>query len=144
MNTEEKQITQTSDDRLTVNSSSSTSLTTSRTASQLLVFGEQLSATLQVLPDYLNNLFQVYKNPLIVIGWAIASIVSLKIVFAVLGAVNDIPLLQPILELIGVICGGWFVVRYLISAENRAELGMLLNSLKEYIFGDNRSDNISN
>jgi hypothetical protein len=142
MNTEEKQLAQTSANQLTVNSSES--LTTSNTASQLLIFGEQLSATLKVLPDYLNNLYQAYKSPLIIFGWAIATIVSLKIIFAVLGAVNDIPLLGSILELIGVVCGGWFVVRYLISAQNRAELGTNLNSYKDYIFGGNPSDNTSN
>jgi CAAD domains of cyanobacterial aminoacyl-tRNA synthetase len=133
MNTEEKELTQSS---LTINSSSSTSLTAKNVSEQLIGFGKQLSATVEVMPSYLDNFWQVYKSFITFLGWIVASIVILKILFAVLGAVNEIPLLSPILELIGIICGGWVAVRYLISAENRAELGRILNSAKQYVFGD--------
>ena len=133
MNTEEKELTQSS---LTINSSSSTSLTAKNVSEQLISFGKQLSATLEVMPSYLDNFWQVYKSLITFIGWVVASIVALKIVFAVLGAINDIPLLSPILELIGIVCGGWVTVRYLINAESRAELGRILNSAKQYVVGD--------
>lgn len=133
MNTEEKELTQSS---LTINSSSSTSLTAKNVSEQLISFGKQLSATLEVMPSYLDNFWQVYKSLITFIGWVVASIVALKIVFAVLGAINDIPLLSPILELIGIVCGGWVTVRYLINAESRAELGRILNSAKQYVLGD--------
>jgi hypothetical protein len=133
MNTEEKELKQSS---LAINSSSSTSLTAQNVSEQLIGFGKQLSATIEVMPSYLDNFWQVYKSFIIFLGWVIGSIVALKVVFAILGAINDIPLLSPLLELIGIICGGWVTVRYLISAEKRAELGQILNSAKEYVLGN--------
>jgi hypothetical protein len=132
MNTEERALTESS---LTINSSSN-SLAAKDVSDKIIGFGKQLSATIEVLPNYLSDFWQVYKNPIVVLGWAIASIVALKIVFAVLGAINDIPLLSPLFELVGIVCGGWFTVRYVISAESRNELGRILNSLKEYVFGN--------
>ena len=133
MNTEEKELTQSS---LTINSSSSTSLTAKNVSEQLISFGKQLSATLEVMPSYLDNFWQVYKSMITFIAWVVASIVALKIVFSVLGGITEIPLLSPILELIGIVCGGWVTVRYLINAESRAELGRILNSAKQCVVGD--------
>jgi hypothetical protein len=133
MNTEEKELTQSS---LTINSSSSTSLTAKNVSEQLIGFGKQLSATVEVMPSYLDNFWQVYKSFIIFLGWVIGAIVALKIVFAILGAINDIPLLSPLFELIGLVFGGWIAVRYLISAENRAELEKIVNSAKQYVAGD--------
>jgi hypothetical protein len=133
MNTEEKELKQSS---LTINSSSSTSLAAKNVSEQLIGFGKQLSATIEVMPSYLDNFWQVYKSFIIFLGWVIGAIVALKVVFAILGAINDIPLLSPLFELIGLVFGGWVAVRYLISAENRAELGQILNSAKQYVAGD--------
>jgi hypothetical protein len=133
MNTEEKELTQSS---LTINSSSSTSLAAKNVSEQLIGFGKQLSATIEVMPSYLDNFWQVYKSFIIFLGWVIGAIVALKIVFAILGAINDIPLLSPLFELVGLVFGGWIAVRYLVSAENRAELGRILNSAKQYVAGD--------
>jgi threonine/homoserine/homoserine lactone efflux protein len=54
---------------------------------------------------------------------------------ALLDALNDIPLLLPILELIGLAYTTWFVYRYLISAVSRQELSEEIKSLKDYVLG---------
>ncbi|HEY9737803.1 MAG TPA: CAAD domain-containing protein, partial [Trichocoleus sp.] len=69
------------------------------------------------------------------IGLLFASIISVKLVLAVLGAINEIPLLSPTFELIGLTYSGWFVYRYLLRASNRQELVEDINSLKDQVLG---------
>ena len=54
---------------------------------------------------------------------------------ALLDALNDIPLLVPLLELIGLTYTTLFVSRYLISNTSRQELFEEIKSLKEYVLG---------
>jgi hypothetical protein len=54
-----------------------------------------------------------------------------------LGAINEIPLLAPTFELIGLIYSGWFLYRYLLKASNRQELFQDINSIKDQVLGKN-------
>ena len=62
-----------------------------------------------------------------------------NITLSVLDAINHIPLLSPILELVGVGYSVWFVSRYLLKESTRAELVSEFDSLKEQVFGDGKS-----
>ena len=53
------------------------------------------------VPDYIGSFFSGYKKPLIVLGAILASFVTVKVTLAVLDAIDDIPLLAPILQLVG-------------------------------------------
>jgi hypothetical protein len=48
-----------------------------------------------------------------------AAIVSVKLTLALLSALNEIPLVEPILEIVGLIYSAWFVTRFMIKAEKR-------------------------
>lgn len=98
-------------------------------------FGERVSLFLSELPDYLGEFFSEYKRPLVTIGLILGAIVSVKLVLAVLGAVNDIPLLSQSFELIGLGYSFWFVYRYLLRASNRQELSEDFSALKEQVLG---------
>jgi len=50
------------------------------------------------VPDYIGSFFSGYKKPLIVLGAILASFVTVKVTLAVLDAIDDIPLLAPILD----------------------------------------------
>jgi hypothetical protein len=54
---------------------------------------------------------------------------------AVLDAINDIPLLSPVFELVGIGYTAWFVYRYLLKVETRKELGEEFKSLKGQVVG---------
>ena len=71
------------------------------------------------------------------LGLILLSIVTVKIIVAVLGAVDDIPLLAPLMEMVGLGYSGWFVWRYLLKASNRKELLGEFDALKNQVFGDN-------
>lgn len=86
-------------------------------------------------PDYITNFFTTYKRPLTTVGLILAGFVSLKILFGLIDAINDIPLIAPTLELIGIAYSGWFVYRYLLAADNRKELMQQIEILKNYIVG---------
>lgn len=87
------------------------------------------------IPELTGQFFEDNKQPLISLGIILLGIVSVKILIAVLDAINDIPLLAPMLQLIGMGYTAWFIWRYLWKASNRQELVSELGALKDQIFG---------
>jgi hypothetical protein len=98
-------------------------------------YGEQVSQFLATLPEYLGNFFNEYKQPLVSIGLILGAIVSVKVLLAVLDALNDIPLVAPTFELIGIGYSAWFVYRYLLKASTREELTSEITTLKSQVVG---------
>jgi hypothetical protein len=97
--------------------------------------GTQVSVFLAQLPDYIIRFFNEYKQPIITVGLLLTAIITVKVVLAVLDALNDIPLLAPTLELIGIGYSAWFVNRYLLKASKRQELAQEIDSLKQQVVG---------
>ncbi len=108
----------------------------SQSQEQWLQYGEQVSSFLATLPDYLGSFFNRYKQPLISVGLIVAAIVTVKVVLAVLDALNDIPLVAPTFELIGIGYSIWFVYRYLLKASTRQELTGEIATLKTQVVGE--------
>lgn len=97
--------------------------------------GASVSAFLSDLPDYIGVFFNEYKRPLTVIGLVFGGFVSVKLLLAILDSINDIPLLAPTFELIGITYSAWFVYRYLWQASNRKELAANFNAFKDRVLG---------
>ena len=87
------------------------------------------------LDKYFGEFFQEYKRPLIALGLFFGLFLSIKLTLAVLEAINDVPVLAPMFELIGLLYSGWFIYRYLLKASNRSELASEMNALKDQILG---------
>lgn len=102
---------------------------------QWLKYGEQISNFLATLPEYLGSFFNQYKQPLVTIGLLLGSIVAVKVLLAVLDALNDIPLVAPTFELIGIGYSAWFIYRYLLKASTRSELTSEISTLKTQVLG---------
>ncbi|MEG4807430.1 CAAD domain-containing protein [Microcoleus sp. F8-D3] len=109
--------------------------TTETTASQFQDIKDQVITILSELPAYLSNFFADYQKPLITVGLILAGGISIKVMLGVLDALNDVPLVAPIFELIGMGYTGWFVYRYLLKASDRQELLTEIDSLKEQVVG---------
>jgi hypothetical protein len=90
---------------------------------------------LSTLPELLGKFFSEQQKPLVVAGLIFGSIVSVKLTLAVLSAINEVPLLEPTFELIGLGYSAWFIYRYLLKASNRSELGEEFNKVKDQIVG---------
>ena len=102
---------------------------------QLRRVGTQTSTFLVQLPDYIGGLFNDYKQPIVTVALIAVTFITLKVVLGVIDALNDIPLLVPTFELIGIGYLVWFSIRYLIRASNRQELSKVIQSLKEQVVG---------
>lgn len=103
--------------------------------SQAQQIKEQVISILSELPAYIGAFYEQYKSPLTVVGLIFASIISLKVLLGVVNELNDIPLLAPTFELIGIGYTVWFVYRYLLRSSNRQQLGQEIQAIKEQVFG---------
>ncbi|MEH1945909.1 MAG: CAAD domain-containing protein [Nostoc sp.] len=104
--------------------------------SQWQQISRQISQFLEQLPQYLSDFFRDYKQPLITVALILAAIVTARVVLAVLAAINDIPLLSPLFELVGISYTSWFVFRYLLKASTRQELADEIQLLKNQFVGE--------
>lgn len=109
--------------------------TTASSDDQWKQYGEQIAGFLQALPSYVTRFFAENKGPLGTIGLIFLTLVVLKLTLALVDAINDIPLVAPTLELIGLAYTGWFIYRYLLNASSRQELSQEINNFKEQIMG---------
>ncbi|AVH72056.1 CAAD domain-containing protein [Nostoc sp. 'Lobaria pulmonaria (5183) cyanobiont'] len=104
--------------------------------SQWQQISRQISQFLEQLPQYLSDFFQDYKQPLITVGLILTAIVTARLVLALLAAINDIPLLSPLFELVGISYTSWFIFRYLLKASTRQQLADEIQLLKSQFVGE--------
>jgi hypothetical protein len=90
------------------------------------------------VPEQLGGFFGEYKQPLTSLGLIVTAAITVYITLSVLDAINHIPLLSSILELVGLGYTAWFVTRYLLKASTREELFSEFNGLKEQILGGDK------
>jgi hypothetical protein len=112
-----------------------TGTNSSDTTEQIQVVWEKVSAVLANLPDYVTEFFKEYQRPLITVGLILGAVVSVKLLLAILNTINEIPLLAPTFELIGLVYAGWFVYRFLLKDTNRQELSENVVSLRDQVLG---------
>jgi len=105
------------------------------TAGQFQDIKDQVLTILSELPVYISNFFAEYQKPIVTVGLILTGAVSVKVTLAVLNALNEVPLVAPTFELIGLGYAGWFVYRYLLKASDRQELLAEIESLKEQVIG---------
>ncbi|MFM6195447.1 MAG: CAAD domain-containing protein [Planktothrix sp.] len=96
---------------------------------------EEVIAFLSQLPENLGGFFKEYKRPLTTVGLLIAFLVTFKILVGLVEIINEIPLIKPTFETVGLGYSAWFIYRYLLKAETRKELSADFNTLKEEILG---------
>lgn len=114
--------------------------TTNSTTEELLQIGSQISHFLEQLPSYIKRFFKAYKSPLISLAFIFAAIVTLRLIIAVINALNDLPLFAASFEVIGIGFAIWFVYRYLLKASTRQEIALEIQILKEQIIGKSDLD----
>lgn len=101
---------------------------------------DKITSLLGDLPEYLTGFFGQYRRPIVTVALVVAAIIAVRLTLAVLQTVNEIPLLAPTFELIGLGYFAWFVYRYLLKASNRSELVSDFNAFKDQVLG-NRDSN---
>merc|ERR1719158_772465 len=89
----------------------------------------------QVVKDLADRWDKV-EDKTSVILYGGAAIVLLWLSSAIVGAVNNIPLLPKLMELVGLSYSAWFTYRYLIYKSTRQELVQDIEDIKKKISGD--------
>jgi hypothetical protein len=67
--------------------------------------------------------------------YAGGALVALWLSSTIVGAINSVPLLPKIMELVGLTYTGWFVYRYLLFKSSRKELVEDIEDLKRKVTG---------
>ncbi|CAI9264035.1 unnamed protein product [Lactuca saligna] len=83
----------------------------------------------------LKEKWDALENKSTVIVYGGGAVVAIWISSILVGAVNSVPLLPKILELVGLGYTGWFVYRYLLFKSNRKELATDIEWIKKKIAG---------
>jgi hypothetical protein len=85
--------------------------------------------------SYITKFFKNNQQSLMTLGLIFLAIISIKLLFAGLNAIDDVPLVTPLLKLIGLV----YVVRFawsnLIRERNRQELLNAFNRTKAEVLG---------
>jgi CAAD domains of cyanobacterial aminoacyl-tRNA synthetase len=123
-------------DMLTDEPGTIATVTTPETSTaQLQDIKNQVVTILSELPDYLSNFFAEYQKPIVTVGLIVASGITIKVTLGVLNTLNDVPLVAPFFELVGIGYTAWFVYRYMLKNSTRQELLTEITSLKEQVLG---------
>ncbi|KAL8111250.1 protein CURVATURE THYLAKOID 1A, chloroplastic-like [Apium graveolens] len=88
----------------------------------------------EILTD-LKEKWDAVENKSTVLLYGGGALVGVWLSATLVGAINSIPLLPKILELVGLGYTGWFVYRYLLFKSSRKELATDIESLKKKIAG---------
>ncbi|MEH2294064.1 CAAD domain-containing protein [Nostoc sp.] len=91
----------------------------------------------------MGRFYQEYKLPTISFALLVITVTALRIFLAVLNAINHIPLVYLILELIGLGYTIWFTFRYLLKDSTRQELTGKIHLLQKQILGRQESQTLS-
>lgn len=79
---------------------------------------------------------EAYKKPALTIVYLLFILILVKILLAVVGSINQIILISPLLKLIGMGYTVWFIYRYLTTAESRRKLAEQIHDLRQQINGE--------
>jgi hypothetical protein len=90
------------------------------------------------LDSILGKFFTEYKQLIISLGLVFGAIVSVKLTLALLSALNEIPLVEPILELVGLGYFAWFVTRFMLKSEKRQEFYSKFADTKDQVLGSKK------
>lgn len=83
----------------------------------------------------LKEKWDAVENKTTVIIYGGGAVVALWLAAVIINAINSVPLLPKLLELIGLGYTGWFVYRYLLFKSSRKELVEDIETLKKKIAG---------
>uniref|UniRef100_A0A803NW90 Cyanobacterial aminoacyl-tRNA synthetase CAAD domain-containing protein n=1 Tax=Cannabis sativa TaxID=3483 RepID=A0A803NW90_CANSA len=83
----------------------------------------------------LKEKWDAVENKSTVLLYGGGAIVAVWLSSILVGAINSVPLLPKVMELVGLGYTGWFVYRYLLFKSSRKELATDIESLKKKIAG---------
>lgn len=101
----------------------------SKPESKKQFIGKNIVNFLGEVPTQIAQTYKKFQTPIVSVVLLVTIAILVKILIAVFSALNEIPLVQPALELIGGCYVVWFAIRYLLKGSTREELGTQINTL---------------
>lgn len=98
-------------------------------------YADSVKEALGNLGRAVATFFVEFREPLVALLLVVVAAIAVAIARSVLRAINNIPLLAPLLELIGFGYALWFSFRYLLKHETRQELWGMVGELFDETFG---------
>ncbi|KAE8680773.1 Protein CURVATURE THYLAKOID 1C [Hibiscus syriacus] len=93
------------------------------------------STSLSIVKSVQNVWDKSDEDKVGLIGLGFAAIVALWTSTNVISAVDKLPIIPVVLEIIGILFSTWFVYRYLLFKPDREELYQIINKTISQIFG---------
>ncbi|GMN37202.1 hypothetical protein TIFTF001_006626 [Ficus carica] len=93
------------------------------------------SSTSLSITKSVQNLWDNSEDRLALIGLGFAAIVAIWASANLISAIDRLPLIPPVLEVIGILYSSWFVYRYLLFKPDREELFKIYNKTISDILG---------
>ncbi len=137
---EEKELTTAEVTTLKASSSPATPQASPASNEQWLKFGKQTSESIKQVTAYLIDFWEAYQLPLLLVLLFAGVGIFLTIASFLLDAINHIPLVKPLLQLIGLVYMIWFIWRYLVSTSKRQELASELKNWQNFFVSQANSD----
>ncbi|KAL9304062.1 hypothetical protein ACSQ67_021325 [Phaseolus vulgaris] len=89
----------------------------------------------EIISSIYHNQWDAVENKSTVLIYGGGALVAVWLSSILVSAINSVPLLPKILELVGLGYTGWFVYRYLLFKSSRKELATDIEVLKKKITG---------
>jgi isoleucyl-tRNA synthetase len=96
---------------------------------------QELTNYLSNFPDHLGKFWVNYQRPIANVGILATSAIAVYILLGMLEGINQLPLLKPFFQTIGLGVTIWFGIRYLIFAEQRCELAKKVQAWQAIVVG---------
>ena len=100
----------------------------------------QIALFLDQALDNVGIFFVEFQRPIITILLVLGAVISVKLILALLDAIDEMPLLAALLKFIGFSYTLWFSYRYLFLAENRQELVDSIQAFRDQILGKGQTN----
>lgn len=88
----------------------------------------QIVDFLSKLSENLGSFFGENQQLLTNLGLIFGAIIAFRVSLAIIAALNEIPLVAPTFELVGIGYSIWFISRYLLNTSSRQELGQKIQA----------------
>ncbi|QCE02632.1 glutamyl-tRNA synthetase [Vigna unguiculata] len=92
-------------------------------------------ARMEIISSIYHNQWDAVENKSTVLIYGGGALVAVWLSSILVSAINSVPLLPKIMELVGLGYTGWFVYRYLLFKSSRKELATDIEGLKKKITG---------
>ncbi|KAJ9190207.1 hypothetical protein P3X46_001433 [Hevea brasiliensis] len=93
------------------------------------------SSTSLSIVKSVQNIWDKSEDRLAIVGLGFAAIVALWASANLISAIDKLPLIPTVLELIGILYSSWFVYRYLLFKPEREELFQIINKSVSDVLG---------